>query len=322
MYERILPQKDAAALLPGASYSVPGLFQFSSLLYQCLDEVKAKFEYTIPVKYLYGAPRVRWNCGRLLFRQPPVTRRVIEEELSRAVERGITPLLTFSAPTLPPEDFDDPVCNDILAVLDALRGGVIVSDPNLKAYIEARYPNIELHASVIMTAFAKQRDTAYYESLSENFSRYVVHPDDNHDTVLLSTLPKERAELILNERCTYQCAQRKDHYNAIVQEQAELIETNTCAHNFIENCAFIPERKQSFTKNRTIALTTEQAAERFSQGFHLFKLQGRLDDPHVFFFDFLRYTLESQVAFPAMFPVFSYAIRDYVKQKKRIHEGI
>lgn len=317
MYERILPQKDAAALLPGASYSVPGLFQFSSLLYQCLDEIEAKFGYRIPVKYLYGAPRVRWNGGRLLFRQPPVTRAAIEAELSAAVERGITPLLTFSVPTLPPEDFNDPVCHDILAVLDALHGGVIVSDPKLKAYIQARYPHIELHASVIMTAFAEKRDTAYYQGLSDGFRRYVVHPDDNHEPALLATLPKERAELILNERCTYQCAQRKKHYESIVHEQAELIATNTCTHNFIENCSFIPERKQGVTKLRTIALTTEQMSAYFALGFRLFKLQGRLDDPHVFFFDFLRYTLEPQVAFPTMYPIVSYAIRDYQKQKGR-----
>ncbi len=317
MYEKMLPQGTTAALLPGASYSVPGLFQFSSLLYRCLDEVEAKFGYRIPVKYLYGAPRVRWNGGRLLFRQPSVTHAAIEAELSEAVAHGITPLLTFSTPSLPPEDFTDPVCNDILASLDALQGGVIVSDPQLKDYIQAHYPNIELHASVIMTAFTEKRDADYYGALAHGFARYVVHPDDNHDTALLCTLPKERAELILNERCTYQCAQRRAHYDSIVQEQRALIETNACPHNFIENCSFIPEWKQGSTKRRTIALTTEQMSACFDLGFRLFKLQGRLDDPHVFFFDFLRYTLEPQVAFPTMFPIFSYAIRAHQKQKRQ-----
>ena len=52
-------------------------------------------------------------------------------------------------------------------------------------------------------------------------------------------------------------------------------------------------------------------------GFQLFKLQGRLDIPYVFFFDFLRYTLENEVAFPAMYPIFSFSIRQYLKEKER-----
>ncbi len=63
MNEFILPQGDRAALMPGAAYSVPGLFLYSDLIYQCLDQVKEKFGYAIPVRYLYGAPKVRWNCG-------------------------------------------------------------------------------------------------------------------------------------------------------------------------------------------------------------------------------------------------------------------
>lgn len=70
MNEFILPQGDRAALMPGAAYSVPGLFLYSDLIYQCLDQVKEKFGYAIPVRYLYGAPKVRWNCGRLIITDP------------------------------------------------------------------------------------------------------------------------------------------------------------------------------------------------------------------------------------------------------------
>ena len=64
-------------------------------------------------------------------------------------------------------------------------------------------------------------------------------------------------------------------------------------------------------------MTTQEAVRLRQMGFTLFKLQGRLDIPYVFFFDFLRYTLENQVAFPAMFPIFSYAIRGHLKDKER-----
>ena len=52
-------------------------------------------------------------------------------------------------------------------------------------------------------------------------------------------------------------------------------------------------------------------------GFGLFKLQGRLDIPYAFFFDFLRYTLENEVAFPAMYPPFCFAIRAWEREKAK-----
>ena len=100
MYEPILPQGEAAALMPGASYSVPGLFLYADLVYAALDQVKAKFDYDIPVKYIYGSPQVRWNCGRPVLVDHGYTDADLEAELQKAVDRGITPLLPFSAPEL------------------------------------------------------------------------------------------------------------------------------------------------------------------------------------------------------------------------------
>ena len=48
MNEFILPQGDRAALMPGAAYSVPGLFLYSDLIYQCLDQVKDMFLALVP----------------------------------------------------------------------------------------------------------------------------------------------------------------------------------------------------------------------------------------------------------------------------------
>ena len=317
MNEFILPQGDRAALMPGAAYSVPGLFLYSDLIYQCLDLVKEKFGYAIPVRYLYGAPKVRWNCGRLIITDPHYTREEIFQELAGAVARGIVPLLTFSSPEIAPADLGDSACNEVLAMAEEVGGGVIVSSPLLRDYIRAHYPRVEIHASVIMTAFPEKRDRAYYAGLARSYDRYVVHPDDNFQWDLLESLPKDTAEVILNERCVHQCAQRRAHYESIVQDQRVLIEGEGELTNFLDRCPFVPDHKQHGTKARNISLTTQEAVRLRQMGFTLFKLQGRLDIPYVFFFDFLRYTLENQVAFPAMFPIFSYAIRGHLKDKER-----
>ena len=52
----VLPQGEAAALMPEAGYSIPGLFLYSGLVYQCLDQVEAKCGWRIPVRSLYGSP--------------------------------------------------------------------------------------------------------------------------------------------------------------------------------------------------------------------------------------------------------------------------
>lgn len=317
MNDFILPQGDRAALVPGARYSVPGLFLYSDLIYRCLDQVKEKFDYEIPVQYIYGSPKVKWNCGRLIITDNHYTMEDIYQELAGAVARGITPLLTFSAPEIPAGELEDPVCNQILSIANQVGGGVIVSSPLLRDHIRARYPRVEVHASVILTAFTSKRDRAYYEDLERTYDRYVVHPDDNFQPELLAQLPKAGAEIILNERCVYQCAQRREHYESIVQDQAALIDGGCELTNFLDRCPFVPDKKQHATKARNISLNAQDVVQMSQLGFRLFKLQGRLDIPYVFFFDFLRYTLENQVAFPAMFPIFSYAIKEHLKEKER-----
>ena len=168
-----------------------------------------------------------------------------------------------------------------------------------------------------MTAFPEQRDEGYYASLAREYDRFVVHPDDNFRLDLLEKIPKDRAEIILNERCVYQCHQRKEHYLSIVEDQAALIQGDGELTHFLDRCPNVPDFKQHASKARNISLTAEEAVHLREMGFSLFKLQGRLDIPYVFFFDFLRYALENQLSFPAEYPVFSFSIRQYLKEKER-----
>ena len=85
--------------------------------------------------------------------------------------RGIVPLLTFSSPEIAPADLGDSACNEVLAMAEEVGGGVIVSSPLLRDYIRAHYPRVEIHASVIMTAFPEKRDRAYYAGLARSYDR-------------------------------------------------------------------------------------------------------------------------------------------------------
>lgn len=312
-----LPQGEQAALLPGAHYSVPGLFLYSDLLYRCMDETEARFSYRLPIQYAYGSPKVRWNCGRLMLTEDYNDLGRIRAELAGAVTHGITPLLTFSAPDLTEEDLKDPMGNEILAIANETGGGVIVSSPLLRDHIRAHYPHLEVHASVILTAFTEERDLAYYEGLARDYDRYVLHPDDNFRLDLLAQLPKDKAEIIVNEPCGFHCPQRKEHYLSITLDQAALIEERGELTDFLDRCPYVPNKKQREMKERNIALDTDEVTALHQMDFSLFKLQGRLDIPYAFFFDLFRYSLESRVAFPAMYPPFCFDIRAHLKEKAK-----
>ena len=316
----LLPQGRDAALMPEACYSIPGLFLYSSLVYQCLDQVEAKCGWRIPVKYLYGSPQVLWNGGRVLFRDHGPTRKIVEDELREATDRGITPLLTFSATSMTEEWLRDRRCNEIMAVLNEVGGGVLVVDPLLQQYIEKKYPRVSIHMSVILSSFAKkeERTADFYRELSQRGDQYVIHPDDNFDRELLSRVPKENAVLLINERCGFGCPQRAEHFRSTTDDMVRIL-AGDHAHlsRFLDRCPYTPDRKQARIKERNETLSVAETLELYGMGFRTFKLQGRMDIPYVFFFDFLRFALEPEAAFPGVYPIFAYSILDYEKEKSR-----
>ena len=152
MTNEFLPQGEAAALLPQVSFTIPGLFLFSQLVYQCLEQVAAKFSHHIPNPLINHHESLE----------------EMERELKGAVQHGITPLLTFTSPLLQEEDLKDPVCNGLLEILEEIRGGVVLASPLLRDYIRAHYPHVTIHASIILTTYAQERNAAYYRQLSQD----------------------------------------------------------------------------------------------------------------------------------------------------------
>lgn len=308
-----LPFGVLVATFPNIVYNVPGLFQFSSLIYAYITHVERKFSFRVPIRYLYGAPPVKWNGGRLLLDMNIPSLTTIESEMREAASIGIIPLVTFSNTHLSEADLGDPLCNSILESLEDLSGGVIVSSNILFNYIRERYPNIRIHASVVMCAMEQNRTADYYRELSSRYDHYVVHPDDLFNFALLREIPHKNAELLINERCFRNCSLREEHYMSISREQISRVKGEILDEKFLAHCAALPELKQLDSKRRNISMSISETRELLNLGFRTIKLQGRTDDPVVFFFDLMRYTLEQEVAFPAMFHAFFYKIQEYLK---------
>lgn len=311
----VLPQKEDAALFKGVNYNVPGLFLYSELLLCLLDLIQDKFGYEVPIKFMYGAPQTRWNGGRLILNKykSDFSLGGIEKELLSIKKREITPLLTFSNVLIAEEDLQDEYCNMLLKIMSEIGAGAIVSSDLLAEYIKTIYPEIQLHKSVITTAFEKNRDEKFYKEISNSNSYYVVHPDDNFNIDLLRKIPKTNAEIIINERCFYKCNQRSNHYISISSDQRKQTNNEKKYSDFLNGCNAMPEIKQGVSKQNNISLSNDEIKSIIEMGFTSLKIQGRTDVLYSFFFDFLRYTLEPNVAFPNMYNIFVQYIENYLK---------
>ena len=312
----LLPKDEDGVNFSKATFNIPGIFLFSKFIYHVIDVIFDKIGYRLPIKYIYGSPQLKWNNGRLILNNYNNSHMLyeIEGEIIMAKERGITPLLTFSNLFISDQDLEDEKCNTVLNILDKYNCGVIVSSDKLENYIRQQYKNISIHASVIKTSLENNRTIEYYKNLSKKYQVYVVNPDDNFDLNLLKDLPKDNSEIILNERCIYQCKQRKAHYEAISKEQIAQAKQINLDLNFLSGCRAIPEYKQSKLKERTISLTIEEVKRIYGMGHRLYKLQGRTDNLYVFFFDLLRYTLQNEIVFPTIYPIIAHYIEKFLKE--------
>lgn len=311
-----LPKGKSVALCSeDVEYNISGLFLCIDLLFKLFTMVEDKFEYRLPIKYIYGAPKARWNGGRFISKlsYDDFDIKDIENELKQVLAHEIIPLFTFSNTLLKAEDLKDKRCNQILELINEYEAQVIVASELLRCYIQEKYPSIEIHASVITTAFEKKRSTDYYEMLSQKYSNFVIHPDDNFNYDLLQNVRKENAEIIINERCNYLCKIRSDHYQSISREQVMQANGDYKYERFLDTCSAMPEIKQLSSKRRNISLTIDEVKKIAAMGFRMFKIQGRTDNLYVYFFDLLRYTLENSLAFPTAYTIFSHCIEEYLK---------
>lgn len=315
-----LPLGKRSSLFPEKeiNYNISGLFICTELIFKLISIIEDKFEYRLPIKYIFGSPSVKWNGGRYILKDMNKLESLefIEKEIENTIKKGIIPVFTFSNTFLTEKDLFDEKCNIILKLINDLGAEVIVASSILEQYIRELYPKIKIHASVILSAFEKDRNFHFYEKLSLNFHNYVVHPDDNFNYGLLQKLPKINAEILVNEKCKYLCQIRKEHYKSISIEQIETIEGNYSDKRFLDSCSMLPEIKQSLTKERSISLTTEEVKKIINLGYSSLKIQGRTDNLYTYFFDLLRFTLEKEVAFPTVYSLFCGYIENFLKRKK------
>jgi collagenase-like PrtC family protease len=271
--------------------------------------LKNAFDAPNPVLSVHGSPPVRWNSGRLS--GSTFKARDIDEKIQPYRELGIGVFFTFSNHLLEKKDLDDVTGNYMLERLVSLEGenGVIIASDLLSDYVRERFPDLRQVASVVKVTVEKGKGRPeYYAELAKRYDRFVVHPDDNFNPGLLSKLDPHKAEILVNEPCLVNCANRTTHYDLISKTGLDLqnvlnqqaLDDFTC-----DACESIPFDRQlaDGRLRRNLNMSFAEIKAVYDLGVRNFKLQGRNYGHALFLYDLTRYLLEPDYVAPLMFKV-------------------
>ena len=196
-----------------------------------------------------------WNGGRI-----PFNRSTVLDDFLRAIElfnaHGIGVDATFSG-VVEEHELMDCECN---AVLDKLAvsplNGVILSEQKLFDHIKKYYPGLAVTSSI----------TAVVPKI-EGCDFYAVSPDFNTHLEDLASLGFEKLQILVNENCYQNCAERGQHYR---QLSLQMKRFDKC----YEDVCICKDQSGGRFKMR---LGMEQINTLHEAGISHFKLQGRQD---------------------------------------------
>ena len=328
---------------PEGRFNVSGMFCFDKGVVAFLKLVEHGFGCRVGIEAVHGAPCVLWNGGRfdasLVFDPTSLLAR-----LDALYAQGVGCFLTFTNHLLEPSDLGDANCNLLLDSI-ALRpdlNGVIVNSDLLSKYIAGRYPSLRQIASVTKVVMEGGRgNVSYYNELGKRFYRYVVHLDDYRDRRLLDQLDRTKAEIIVNENCSRDCANRARHYELTAQVHRFLRDGRSAAtggpgdaplrrrqaeqelKQLMAECTAHSLDRQIQQRSRTCNLTRHELKSLYDMGFRYFKIQGRDNIPYCFAYDLTRYTLEPGCAAPVVYKkLCNMMLRSLAAAQARAAQGI
>ena len=196
-----------------------------------------------------------WNGGRI-----PFNRSTVLDDFLRAIElfnaHGIGVDATFSG-IVEDQELNDYECN---AVLDKLAvsplNGVILSEQKLFDHIKQNYPGLAVTSSI----------TAVMPNI-EGCDFYAVSPDFNTHLEDLASLGFEKLQILVNENCYQNCAERGQHYRQLSLQMKRFDKS-------YEDVCICKDQSGGRFKMR---LDMEQINALHEAGISHFKLQGRQD---------------------------------------------
>ena len=172
----------------------------------------------------------------------------------------------------------DTYCNLVCAIFNQTNyNSALTVDEKLEEHLKSRYPNINLHKSIVAT-----KDRPYPENW-RNYEMVVLRRSLNPELKNISLSPElmNKAEILCNDLCLDNCQRLYEHYDI----------DSSAALWFSENisgitCPYMKEKGSPFCQYfREHELKTYISPSKVSElaaiGFKNFKLSGRGNLPHI-----------------------------------------
>lgn len=212
-------------------------------------------EFGYRVKVYDAAFTSLWNGGRI-----PFNRNTRYKDFIAAIDlfnsHGIGVDATFTG-NVEEHELSNFECNTVLEKLARNQiNGVIVSEQRLYDYIRRYYPELSITSS-ITSVIPKIQGCDYY----------AVNPDFNMRLDELVGLEFDKIQVLVNENCYQNCAERGQHYKFLSQQMKRFDKT-------YEDICICKNQNGDRFKMR---LGLEQIKVLQEAGISHFKLQGRQD---------------------------------------------
>ena len=238
-----------------------------------------------PIRYVYGTVRCAWAGGR------PSSINIlslngINNYLKIIKKYNVIPVFTFNSSSQDKDILNNEFCNNLLDIAYSNNSQFIVATDMLYNHIKARYKDAKMVCSVINPHLKYIEsmlfnETQFYKRMLDKYEIVVVRPEwsiENADKIDKLIPDIERIEVLINQRCHFNCKSAKLHYNLHEQIEAGTLDQNEYNKKIIQIC---PKYKSEY---KSVYMEDEIVEKLVDKGVKLFKLQGR-DLPFETLFD-------------------------------------
>ena len=245
-------------------------FDLNILITQLWQEHPEYFHDGLEIGAVYGSfPGAIWNGGRLMCGGTVIQN--IENIINQFNELDMPIRFTFTNSLLQKEHLNDTYCNLIMESANNGMNEVIVNSPILEDYLRNKYPNFKY----ILSTTRCERNIDTINDYTKRYDLIVTDYRDNINLDFLSQIQdKSKIELLVNSYCDPNCARRKQHYDAISNNQL-LFRAIEKEERDIMNC---PTYNRNFYDifDLSSVITVDKLFDTYiPMGFSHFKIEGR-----------------------------------------------
>ncbi len=316
-------------LYPDVNWNLSGFASFDNLLIDFIDFLKKNGENHKIIKSIHGSPNTIWQGGSTVswaYSYPPEFYNYVLEKMNNDFGVGI--FLTFTNHLLEEKHLNDEVGNQLLDVISSRPdlNGVILSSDLLSDYIRKRYPDLKQYASMIKATVEMQAGNLdYYQRMCDRFDMVVLHSDDIFNYELLEKLPKEKIEILVNQKCDYKCPLNPHHYSAFAKLNLdyENEKLRKIVVDYNDKCPRL-SRLDFANKNRIRSqyFQLEDFQKIYDLGYRNFKLSGRGGEILVFLHNLTRFIINPKVEIDVFHMFTKITLQNMYVERSKIPEDM